>query len=84
MKVLSKSKIKAQNLIKYALTERNVLSVMHHQFVVKLRYAFQTHDKLFIIMDYCPGGDLSQYLEIEKNFSEEKAKFYLCEILLAI
>ena len=59
MKVLSKSKIKQQNLIKYALTERNVMSVMQHPFIVRLRYAFQTQDKLFLISDYCPGGDLS-------------------------
>jgi serine/threonine protein kinase len=39
---------------------------------------------LFLICDYCPGGDLSQYLEIEKSFSEEKAKFYISEIILAI
>eukprot|EP00347_Sterkiella_histriomuscorum_P015416 403357105 len=84
MKVLSKSKIKQQNLIKYALTERNVMSVMHHPFIVRLRYAFQTQDKLFLICDYCPGGDLSQYLEIERQFSEEKAKFYIVEILLAL
>lgn len=42
MKVLTKNKVRAQNLIKYALTERNVMSVMHHPFIVKLRYAFQT------------------------------------------
>lgn len=40
MKVLTKSKIKSQNLIKYALTERNVMSVMNHPFIVRLRYAF--------------------------------------------
>jgi serine/threonine protein kinase len=27
---------------------------------------------------------LSQYLEIERQFSEEKARFYILEILLAI
>ena len=59
MKVLTKSKIRSQNLIKYALTERNVMSAMAHPFIVRLRYAFQTQDKLFLICDYCPGGDLS-------------------------
>jgi len=71
-------------LIKYALTERNVLSILHHPFVVHLNFAFQTTDKLFLILDYCPGGDLSQYLEIEKAFDEAKAKFYICEIILAL
>lgn len=57
---------------------------MDHPFIVKLRYAFQTHDKLFLVSDYCPGGDLSQYLEIERIFPEWKAKFYISEIILAI
>ncbi len=60
------------------------MSAMQHPFIVRLRYAFQTQDKLFLICDYCPGGDLSQYLEIERQFSEEKARFYILEILLAI
>lgn len=57
---------------------------MHHPLIVRLRYAFQTVDRLFLICDYCPGGDLSQYIEIEKYFAEDKAKFYICEIILAI
>ena len=57
---------------------------MSHPFIVKLRFAFQTLDKLFLVSDYCPGGDLSQYLEIERIFPEWKAKFYIAEIVLAI
>jgi serine/threonine protein kinase len=41
MKVLSKDKILGKNLKRYALTERNVMSVINHPFMVKLHYAFQ-------------------------------------------
>ena len=84
MKVLSKDKIMVLNLVKYAMTERNVLSVTDHPFIVKLSYAFQTSDKLFLILDYCPGGDLAEHLTKEKRFSEDRAKIYLCEIVLAL
>ena len=40
MKVLTKSKIMGHNLTRYALTERNVLSIADHPFIVKLKYAF--------------------------------------------
>ena len=40
MKVLSKKKIKEENLKKYAITERNVMSSMDHPFIIQLRYAF--------------------------------------------
>jgi len=29
---------------------------------VGLNYAFQTETKLFLILDFCPGGDLGRVL----------------------
>ena len=85
MKVLTKQKVREQNLHQYALTERNIMSNMGvHPFIIQLLYAFQTIDRLFLVSDYASGGDLSQYLEIENYFSESKAKLYITEILLAI
>lgn len=40
MKVLSKQKILGQNLVRYAKTERDVLSYTVHNFIVSLNYAF--------------------------------------------
>lgn len=40
MKVLSKQKIMGQNLVRYAKTERDVLSYTKHPFIVNLNYAF--------------------------------------------
>lgn len=84
MKILKKDKIFKRNLTKYAVVERNVLCVSSHPFIVKLHYAFQTSDRLFLIMEYCPGGDLGDYLEAEDCFSEHKARFYISEVILAI
>jgi protein-serine/threonine kinase len=84
MKILMKNKIMGQNLIRYAVTERNVASCVKHPFIVGLRYSFQTANKLYLILDYCPGGSLSNFLKKEKRFPEERAKIYLCEVLLAI
>ena len=84
MKVLRKERVIGQNLLKYAIAERNVLSLSHHPFIVKLKYAFQTSTKLFLVLEYCPNGDLAKPLLFEKRFSEQRAKFYLCEILLAL
>ena len=84
MKVLSKDRIMGQNLMKYAMAERNVLSLTNHPFIVKLNFAFQTTHKLFLILDYCPGGDLAKHLQYEKRFTEDRARFYLCEVLLAL
>ena len=84
MKVLSKNKVISQNMVRYAMTERSVLGELEHPFIVRLRHAFQTSDYLFLILDYCPGGDLSDHLRNEGRFSEERARFYACEIVLAL
>jgi serine/threonine protein kinase len=84
MKVLEKEKILKQNLVRYAMTERNVLCLAKHPFIVSLNYAFQTSNKLYLIVDYCPGGDMGMALSKQKRFTEEVARMYLCEIILAI
>ncbi|OMJ88775.1 hypothetical protein SteCoe_9241 [Stentor coeruleus] len=84
MKVLRKDRIMEGNLIKYALTERNVLTYIRHPFIVSLNFAFQTASKLFLILDYCAGGDLSTHLMKDKKFPENRAKIYVCEIVLAL
>jgi serine/threonine protein kinase len=84
MKVLLKDKLMGQNLVKYARTERNVLSYTNHPFIVGLNFAFQTKEKLFLILDYCPGGDLGSVLTREKRFDEDRARIYLAEVLLAL
>ena len=38
--ILYKSKVMKHNLTKYAITERNVLSLTNHTFIVKMIYAF--------------------------------------------
>lgn len=84
MKVLSKSKILGQNLLRYAKTERDVLSYTVHKFIVSLNYAFQTKTKLFLILDFCPGGDLGRLISKYGKISEDRAKLYLSEVLLAL
>ena len=52
MKVLQKANIIKRNQVEHTRTERNVLSRIVHPFIVSLNYAFQTHDKLFFVLDY--------------------------------
>ena len=84
LKVLSKEKIIEKGLERYAYTERNILMKINHPFIVRLHYAFQTAEKLALVMDYCPNGDLSRILQREKKLSEEKARFYIIEIILGL
>ena len=71
-------------MVKYAKTERDVLTYANHPFIVGMRFAFQTPEKLFMVLDYAAGGNMSRALHKERKFTEEKAAMYLAEILLAL
>ena len=84
MKVLKKSVIKNKNQVEHTKTERSVLGRVDHPFIVGLKYAFQTREKLYFVLDYCPGGELFYHLGKAKKFSEDRARFYAAEITLAL
>ncbi|KAL2023249.1 hypothetical protein VTK56DRAFT_3372 [Thermocarpiscus australiensis] len=74
-----------KKLIEQTKTERQILeSVNRHPFVVKLYYAFQDQEKLYLILEYGQGGELFTHLNTEKMFSEQTAAFYMAEMVLAL
>jgi serine/threonine protein kinase len=74
-----------KRLVEQTRTERSILeSVNRHPFVVKLFYAFQDHERLYLILEYAQGGELFTHLAMERMFSEEVASFYMAEMVLAL
>ncbi|KAL1958244.1 hypothetical protein VTO42DRAFT_4752 [Malbranchea cinnamomea] len=74
-----------KKLVEQTKTERTILeSVNRHPFVVKLFYAFQDNEKLYLILEYAQGGELFTHLAMERMFSEDVAAFYMAEMVLAL
>lgn len=83
MKVINKKQLIKNQQLRYAVTECNVLKQIDHPFIIKLHYSFQTPDYLYMVLDYCPGGDLAFYV-MKDVFEEDEAKFFIAELVLAI
>jgi serine/threonine protein kinase len=58
--------------------------VNRHPFIVNLYYAFQDHEKLYLILEYAEGGELFHHLAAERMFPEDTASFYMAEMVLAL
>ena len=84
MKVLSKEVVIRRNDVEHAKAERRILQKIRHPFIVQLHYAFQTGDKLYMVMDYVPGGDLYFHLRQHKRFPEELVRLWMAQLVLAI
>uniref|UniRef100_A0A183A4G8 non-specific serine/threonine protein kinase n=1 Tax=Echinostoma caproni TaxID=27848 RepID=A0A183A4G8_9TREM len=85
MKVLKKASIvtNAKDTA-HTKSERNILEMIKHPFLVQLHYAFQSPGKLYLVLEFLAGGELFMQLEKEGVFMENQASFYLAEITLAI
>jgi serine/threonine protein kinase len=84
MKVLNKQAIISRNQVIHTRSEKSILQMVQHPFIVTLHYAFQTTDKLYMILDYVNGGELFFHLKKEGKFTESRVKFYASQIALAM
>jgi protein-serine/threonine kinase len=84
MKILKKKFIEKNKQQIHIKTERKILEIIEHPFVAKLYYAFQNSEKLYMLTEYMPGGEMFYHLHKDIYFSEERTKFYISEIILAL
>lgn len=84
MKVLKKDMIVKENMVAHTLSEKRILQMVEHPFIVTLRFAFQTKDKLYLVLEFLSGGELFFHLKEETKFDVQRAKFYTAQIVLAI
>ena len=80
MKILKKETIIARNQVEHTRAERAILQSLQHPFLMGLRFAFQTKEKLYFVLDYYQGGELFFHLKHKRRFSEEEAKIIVAEI----
>ncbi len=84
IKKIKKSVLLQKNQIKHTRDEQDFLSKIKSNWIVELKCSFQEGDFLFLVMEFLPGGDLMNLLILKDILKEEEAKFYICEIILAI
>ena len=66
------------------MSERNLLSTLHHSFIVNMHFAFQDFYNLYLVMDLLTGGDLRYHIAHKRTFSEKQTKFIIANMLLAL
>jgi serine/threonine protein kinase len=64
--------------------EKDILMQARHPFVVRLKYSFQNESRIYMVMDFCQGGELFLKLKRAGKFSEDTVRFYAAEVILAL
>uniref|UniRef100_A0A803LMP7 non-specific serine/threonine protein kinase n=1 Tax=Chenopodium quinoa TaxID=63459 RepID=A0A803LMP7_CHEQI len=84
MKKLKKSEMLRRGQVEHVKAERNLLAEVDSNCIVKLYCSFQDDEYLYLIMEYLPGGDMMTLLMRKDTLTEDEARFYVAETVLAI
>ena len=84
IKVLKKEEMVRKNQVSNIKQERKIMSKTKSPFVVKLHYSFQSKEHLYLVQEYCNGGDFGSMLKMLGYLEEDWAKVYIAEIVLAL
>ncbi|KAF9736586.1 hypothetical protein PMIN06_003426 [Paraphaeosphaeria minitans] len=85
LKILRKTDVIRLKQVEHVRNERNVLAaIAGHPFITTMVASFQDHDSLYMLLDYCPGGEVFSYLRRARRFNEPTSQFYAAEIVLIL
>lgn len=80
IKKSSLSKSSTENLLR----EIEILKSLNHEHIVTLKDFQWDDDNIFLILEYCSGGDLSAYIKRYRRLPEQIARKFLRQLALAL
>eukprot|EP00727_Mastigamoeba_balamuthi_P005931 m51a1_g1958 putative serine threonine-protein kinase tousled-like 2-like (215) ;mRNA; r:1057416-1060596 len=74
-----------KNYTKHACREYNIHRQLAHPKIVRLFDVFEIDDNNFCtVLEYCPGGDLENYLKQHKTIPEKEARCIITQIVAGL
>ena len=84
IKILDKNKIESRDDLERIIREMQILIEMHNPFVIKVYKIYEDKNNFLIIMEYCEGGELFNYIVKKKRLSEEEASYFFYQLINGI
>jgi len=78
--ITKKNLAKSQNLLGKEIKILKELTELHHDNVVALLDCKETPHHVYLVMEYCNGGDLADYLNAKGTLSEDTIKRFLIQL----
>lgn len=83
LKILKKSELIRLKQVDHIKSEIGILARVQHPFIVNLVGLLQDRRRVYMLMEYVPGGEVFTRLRADGRFSNDASRFYAAEIILA-
>ena len=80
VKILPKSKVD----LKLLINEVNILSKLSHPNIMQIYEIFDDNTNIYIVSEYCKGGELFEIISNKGSFSEKDACIIMKQLMSAI
>ena len=84
IKILDKNKIESRDDLERIIREMQILTEMHNPFVIKVYKIYEDKNNFLIIMEYCEGGELFNYIVKKKRLSEDESSYFFFQLINGI
>ena len=84
IKKMKKDILIQKNQVNHIRSEQLFMSKVKSPWIVELQASFQEGDYLYLVMEYLPGGDFMGLLIKKDILTEDEARFYTAELILAV
>ena len=84
LKMMKKAAIVRNKQLAHIQNEVKILSRIKSDFVVDFHGLFQDDNNIYMVMEYVQGGELFSHLRRKGKFTEEEAKFFICELISSV
>ncbi|XP_068630839.1 uncharacterized protein Nuak isoform X2 [Battus philenor] len=84
IKTIKKCKIESEADLVRIRREVQIMSSVRHPNIVHIYEVFENSEKMILVMEYCSGGELYDYLSQKKVLEEEEARRLFRQIATAV
>ncbi|KAL8974251.1 MAG: hypothetical protein Q9197_001504 [Variospora fuerteventurae] len=84
LKIMSKKLLFKLDEVRHILTERDILTAAKSEWLVRLLYAFQDEQSIYLAMEFVPGGDFRTLLNNTGVLHNRHARFYISEMFCCV
>lgn len=84
MKVVEKAVVVERKHVDHLIHEKKILESIQFPFLISISSAFKDNVYLYLVLPYLPGGELFTVMQNYGSFSDDVAKFYISQMVLAV